>query len=290
MAVAVPDVAAEAATATITGRRSGPMIQRQPVADTIGLNHVAITMGADELAENLDDVLSFYGKLFGWTGSRQVDEPGQPLLLHLGAAPAALYIYTDDEPTGSRPMDHFGVHVGSEAEVDAVVQHARSCRTRNPEWRSSTSPRSERATWTSSTATCGSSCRSWLRCSTFVRTQTVDTPGPSLALVPTAVAEVFTVTGDTELPLVSIRQGPEVLAGTFEHHATTLVSGWHYHDLFPRVTEDPFGHLGVEEDVVVAVRERLDPFPRVISCSEFVRPKKVCRGCQSSTMICSSAP
>ena len=62
--------------------------------------------------------------------SVEQQEQGAPLLLRLGAAPAALYVYA--EPERDRRMDRFGVQVGSEAAIDAVLDRARTLGERHP--------------------------------------------------------------------------------------------------------------------------------------------------------------
>jgi hypothetical protein len=96
------------------------------------LNHVAMTMPADRLAADLEDLVAFYGEVFGWQGRRLPEEPGNPLLLALDGGRGFVFVYAGDGVTQSQPMDHVGVLVETEAALDDLVERALAFRGGDP--------------------------------------------------------------------------------------------------------------------------------------------------------------
>jgi hypothetical protein len=89
------------------------------------LNHVAISMPRAALDDaGRDDILAFYGEVFGWEELPDQDEPGDPLILATGAFGQFVYLLPSDEPMRTDPMDHFGVLVDTLAELDGILARA----------------------------------------------------------------------------------------------------------------------------------------------------------------------
>lgn len=88
------------------------------------LNHVAVSLPADQLDQGgRDAITDFYGECFGWTelDSETVDR--KKLILAIGHWDQFLFLHAEDEPMRSPRLDHFGVSVGSLADLEAT--HAR---------------------------------------------------------------------------------------------------------------------------------------------------------------------
>jgi hypothetical protein len=92
------------------------------------LNHVAMSVPAQELGDDVrDEIVAFYSDVFGWTRLPSDVEPGNPLILGVGEWTQFIYIYPD--PDGQRMqaprMDHYGVEVSTEEELDEILERAR---------------------------------------------------------------------------------------------------------------------------------------------------------------------
>jgi hypothetical protein len=91
------------------------------------LNHVAVTM-APEL---LDDagraaILDFYGDVFGWTEGDNSGESGNPLILLTGVFGHFVYLLPGEPALQAPGMDHFGMMVETEAELDGILERTRA--------------------------------------------------------------------------------------------------------------------------------------------------------------------
>ncbi len=90
-------------------------------------NHVAITMDPAVLDERgRADVLGFYGNVFGWTEGDNTGEAGNPLILYTGAFGQFVYLLPADPPLTAPPLDHFGLQVGTLADLHAIVDRAKA--------------------------------------------------------------------------------------------------------------------------------------------------------------------
>jgi hypothetical protein len=102
------------------------------VPPAMTLNHIAMTMPADQLAADLDDLVAFYGEVFGWQGRRLPEEPDNPLLLAIDGGRGFVFVYAGERETQSQPMDHLGVVVETEAALDDIVERALAFRGGDP--------------------------------------------------------------------------------------------------------------------------------------------------------------
>jgi len=91
------------------------------------LNHVAITMAPDELDDRARaELLDFYGDVFGWTEGDNSGETGNPLILYTGVFGQFVYLLPGDPHLQAPAMDHFGILVDHESELDAILERARA--------------------------------------------------------------------------------------------------------------------------------------------------------------------
>jgi hypothetical protein len=91
------------------------------------LNHVAMSMPRDVLGDRgRADILDFYGEVFGWTEGDNTGEEGNPLILYTGAPAEFVYLLPSDEPLTAPRLDHFGLHVSTLAELNAIVDKAKT--------------------------------------------------------------------------------------------------------------------------------------------------------------------
>jgi hypothetical protein len=91
-------------------------------------NHVAMSVPADQLTDEARaDIVAFYGEVFGWVHHTEHGEPGNPLILGMTDPMQFVYIHPEESGAGlSAPrMDHYGVQVGTEEELDLVLERAR---------------------------------------------------------------------------------------------------------------------------------------------------------------------
>lgn len=96
------------------------------------LNHVAISVAPDVLDEQgRAEILEFYGEVFGWTEGDNTGESGNPLILYTGAPAQFVYLLPADPPLTPGRLDHFGLQVATLDELEAIVERARVCGTRD---------------------------------------------------------------------------------------------------------------------------------------------------------------
>ena len=100
------------------------------------LNHVAVTMAPDLLDDaGRARILDFYGDVFGWTEGDNSSESGNPLILLTGVFGHFIYLLPGEPALQAPGMDHFGMMVETEAELDAILERARARAERDPEVR-----------------------------------------------------------------------------------------------------------------------------------------------------------
>jgi len=89
------------------------------------INHVAMTMPESVLDEEARaDILRFYGEVFGWVRYESADEPGNPLIMRMAEPTQFVYVLSQADGMTAPPMDHFGVEVADEAELDTALERA----------------------------------------------------------------------------------------------------------------------------------------------------------------------
>jgi catechol 2,3-dioxygenase-like lactoylglutathione lyase family enzyme len=96
------------------------------------LNHVAISVDPDFLDdEGRATVLDFYGEVFGWTEGDNTGESGNPLILYTGAPAQFVYLLPADPFLQAPALDHFGLEVASVAELEQLMDKARTYKKRD---------------------------------------------------------------------------------------------------------------------------------------------------------------
>ena len=97
------------------------------------LNHVAISMDPSVLDEKgRATVLDFYGDVFGWTEGDNTGESGNPLILYTGAPIQFVYLLPANPFLVAPALDHFGLEVASETELEEIVDRGRAYREGDP--------------------------------------------------------------------------------------------------------------------------------------------------------------
>jgi hypothetical protein len=91
------------------------------------INHVAMSVPSDELTDEVRaDIVAFYGEVFGWVHYTEHGEPGNPLILGMTDPMQFVYIHPEDGAGLTAPrLDHYGVQVATEEELDLVLDRAR---------------------------------------------------------------------------------------------------------------------------------------------------------------------
>lgn len=96
------------------------------------LNHVAISVDPCVLDdEGRTTVLDFYSEVFGWTEGDNTGEAGNPLILYTGAPAQFVYLLPADPFLVAPTLDHFGLEVASVAEMEQLVERARTYQARD---------------------------------------------------------------------------------------------------------------------------------------------------------------
>jgi hypothetical protein len=97
------------------------------------LNHVAISVDPAVLDDaGRVTVLDFYGEVFGWTEGDNTGESGNPLILYTGTPAQFVYLLPADPYLVAPSLDHFGLEVASEADLEELVNRARAYQERDP--------------------------------------------------------------------------------------------------------------------------------------------------------------
>ncbi|MGH9016783.1 MAG: VOC family protein [Acidimicrobiales bacterium] len=91
------------------------------------LNHVAISVDPAVLDDaGRATILDFYGEVFGWTEGDNSMEKGNPLILYTGAPAQFVYLLPATPFLEAPALDHFGLEVSSVAELEELLDRART--------------------------------------------------------------------------------------------------------------------------------------------------------------------
>ncbi len=108
-------------------RPEGPRAGRKP-----RFNHVAMSVPADLLDESgRRELCDFYGDVFGWVELPTETVDRKKLVFGVHAIEQFVFLVADDTPMTAPRLDHFGLSVGSEAELDDVLAQAKAYRERD---------------------------------------------------------------------------------------------------------------------------------------------------------------
>ncbi|UCE86568.1 MAG: hypothetical protein JSU66_02190 [Deltaproteobacteria bacterium] len=95
-------------------------------------NHVAMGVPSELLGEReRGEILDFYGEVFGWTEMPTMTKDGQLLVLRCYSNEQFVFLHATRTPMRCDEMDHFGMSVGTEQELDAMLARARTYRERD---------------------------------------------------------------------------------------------------------------------------------------------------------------
>jgi hypothetical protein len=96
-------------------------------------NHVAMSVAPDLLdAVGREELLSFYGEVFGWTEMPTLTRDCELLVLRAHSNEQFVFLAASDEPMRCPEGDHFGMSVAEPAELQATLERAVKYRNRDP--------------------------------------------------------------------------------------------------------------------------------------------------------------
>jgi len=92
-------------------------------------NHVAMSLSPDMLDEtNRADIARFYDEVFGWKELPTMTEDRRRLVLGCHTIEQFVFLIADDAPMTCARLDHYGMSVETEAELDEVLARAKAFR------------------------------------------------------------------------------------------------------------------------------------------------------------------
>ncbi len=92
-------------------------------------NHVAMSLSPDMLDEgNRADITRFYDEVFGWKELDVMTEDRRRLVLGCHTVEQFVFLIAEDEPMTCARLDHYGMSVETEAELDGVLERAKAFR------------------------------------------------------------------------------------------------------------------------------------------------------------------
>jgi hypothetical protein len=90
-------------------------------------NHVAMSIPPDALGEDGRKALcDFYGEVFGWVELPTETVDRKKLVFSVHAIEQFVFLIADDPPMTAPRLDHFGLSVSTEAELDDVLAKAKA--------------------------------------------------------------------------------------------------------------------------------------------------------------------
>ncbi len=90
-------------------------------------NHVAMSVPAELLGEaGRKELVSFYQEVFGWEEQPYMTKDGKILVLQCHRYDQFVFLIADDNPMACPKLDHFGMSVSTEEELDAMLARAKA--------------------------------------------------------------------------------------------------------------------------------------------------------------------
>jgi hypothetical protein len=95
-------------------------------------NHVAMSVPSELLGEDgRRDLVHFYDEVFGWKELPTETVDGKKLVLSAYTYEQFVFLIADDPPMACPRLDHFGMSVETEQELDDMLARAKTFRTRD---------------------------------------------------------------------------------------------------------------------------------------------------------------
>ena len=95
-------------------------------ARTPRFNHVAMGVPSDLIGEaGRKEILDFYQEVFGWSEMPTLSKDGELLVLRCYSNEQFVFLHGSATPMQCDKMDHFGMSVGTEQELDEMLARAR---------------------------------------------------------------------------------------------------------------------------------------------------------------------
>ena len=96
-------------------------------------NHVAMSLPPDLLDEtNRTDLCRFYSEVFGFEELPTMTEDRRRLVFGCYSIEQFVFLIANDDPMTCPRMDHYGFSVGTEAELDAMLERAKAFQEKDP--------------------------------------------------------------------------------------------------------------------------------------------------------------
>jgi hypothetical protein len=90
---------------------------------------VAMSLPADLLDEtNRADIVRFYDEVFGWKELPTMTEDRHRLVLSCYTYEQFVFLIAEESPMTCARLDHYGISVETEAELDAMLERAKAFR------------------------------------------------------------------------------------------------------------------------------------------------------------------
>jgi hypothetical protein len=90
-------------------------------------NHVAMSMPSELLgADSRALITRFYNEVFGWKEIPQMTDDGRRLVLSCYTYEQFVFLIAEDDPMTCARLDHFGISVATEAELDDILARAKA--------------------------------------------------------------------------------------------------------------------------------------------------------------------
>jgi hypothetical protein len=95
-------------------------------------NHVAMSLPADMLGEDgRRDIVRFYDEVFGWKELPTETVDRKKLVLSAYTYEQFVFLIADDPPMIAPRLDHFGMSVETEQELDDMIARAKAFQARD---------------------------------------------------------------------------------------------------------------------------------------------------------------
>jgi hypothetical protein len=95
-------------------------------------NHVAMSLPADALDERgRQEIVGFYHEVFGWEELPTMTEDRRRLVMMAYEYTQFVFLIADDSPMQAPRLDHFGMGVDTEDELDEFLRRARGYQSRD---------------------------------------------------------------------------------------------------------------------------------------------------------------